>query len=214
MSCSSESTSPPGSLTSWRTVTNTSAPLRPCFGTTSAMRETRRTRLPTPSGRRNSSRLPAHMRRGRGTGGRNSPRAAWPSGPAADWRYEGRKYSQCASGGAASPARGGGSSRSRSAASDTSGATVTVSSRSSLRPIQSRQRSRAASTLMNLPPPSPIAAQRLDEGDLRGQAPAEQLQRRALLVELRGLHLHHVGIAHDPRLVLVDGELHALAREA
>jgi len=33
-----------------------------------------------------SSRPPAHMRRGSGTGGRKPPRFAWPSGPISDCR--------------------------------------------------------------------------------------------------------------------------------
>ena len=43
--------------------------------------ERRVTSAPTSKGRGKSTRLPAHMRRGRSMGGRKPPRAAWPSGP-------------------------------------------------------------------------------------------------------------------------------------
>jgi DNA-binding beta-propeller fold protein YncE len=42
-------------------------------------------------GRWNSKRAPAHMRRGRGTGGRKPPRLGCPSGASSDWRTVGRK---------------------------------------------------------------------------------------------------------------------------
>jgi hypothetical protein len=43
---------------------------------TSAIVEVRSTRSPTRTGERNSNWLPAHMRRGSGTGGRKPPRLA------------------------------------------------------------------------------------------------------------------------------------------
>jgi hypothetical protein len=75
----------------WRTRTNTSVPLRPRFTVTSSIVDVRASRSPTRSGSWNVSWLPAHMRRGRGTGGRKPPRTAWPSGPISDWRCSGRK---------------------------------------------------------------------------------------------------------------------------
>ena len=68
------------------------------------MVDVRSTASPTRTGERNSNWLPAHMRRGSGTGGRNPPRFAWPSGPISLCRCSGRKYSQCHSGGSAVPA--------------------------------------------------------------------------------------------------------------
>jgi hypothetical protein len=56
--------------TSWRTFTNTSWPVRPSLTVTSAMVDVRSTASPTFTGERNSNWLPAHMRRGCGTGGR------------------------------------------------------------------------------------------------------------------------------------------------
>ena len=91
MSCSSDSASPWALRTSCRTITNTRSPLRPDLGVTETMREVRSMLSPTRSGACQVRRPPAHMRRGSGTGGRNSPRAAWPSGPACDCRYDGRK---------------------------------------------------------------------------------------------------------------------------
>ena len=60
--------------TVWRTVTKTSLPLRPCFGSMDTIRDSRRISSPTRSGRLNSILPPAHMRRGSSTGGRNPPR--------------------------------------------------------------------------------------------------------------------------------------------
>src|SRR3990167_8498014 len=45
------------------------------------MVEVRSTPSPTRTGERNSNWLPAHMRLGNGTGGRNPPRLACPSAP-------------------------------------------------------------------------------------------------------------------------------------
>src|SRR6266404_3979967 len=64
---------------SCRTLTNTSAPLRPDFSSTLWIVDTRVTESPTRSGRWNCSWLPAHMRLGSATGGRNPPRLAWRS---------------------------------------------------------------------------------------------------------------------------------------
>jgi hypothetical protein len=69
------------------------------------MVEVRATASPTQMGAWNSNWLPAHMRRGSGTGGRKPPRLAWPSAPISLWRCNGRKYSQCQSGGRGSPER-------------------------------------------------------------------------------------------------------------
>src|SRR5512138_38895 len=126
---------------SWRTLTNTSGPVRPDFSVTSAIVDTRQIRSPTRSGCANSNWLPAHMRRGRGTGGRKPPRFAWPSGPTSDWRYSGRKYSQCQSGGNGVPAAGRSAARSSVADSAAYGVAVTMSSTVSVLPIQ---RSRSA----------------------------------------------------------------------
>src|SRR4030095_9670243 len=109
---------------SWRTFTNTSGPVRPDFSVTSAIVDTRVTPSPTRSGRLNSNWLPAHIRRGSGTGGRKPPRLAWPSGPTSDWRYSGRKYSQCQSGGIDVPA--GGLSQVRSNVADNAAYGVAV----------------------------------------------------------------------------------------
>src|SRR5438874_3488413 len=134
MSCSSVNARPPATEISCRTTTNTSSPLCPRFGATDTMRDLRVAVAPTASGRCHSIRLPAHIRRGSGTGGRKPPRFACPSGPTSDWRYAGRKYSQCQSGGTASPARGAASSRSSVADRSTSGRASIVSSLVSLFP--------------------------------------------------------------------------------
>ena len=61
------------------------APVEPVLGSTDLICEERRIVSPTRSGRPlKAKRLPAHMRRGSGTGGRKSPRSAWPSGPTLD----------------------------------------------------------------------------------------------------------------------------------
>jgi hypothetical protein len=93
MSCVSASARADSPLrrNSWRTLTNTSDPERPVFSLIAAIVETRVTSSPTRSGSWNSNSLPAHIRRGSGTGGRNSPRRAWPSGPTSDCWYKGRK---------------------------------------------------------------------------------------------------------------------------
>ncbi len=76
---------------SCRTFTNTSGPVRPDFSFTLSIVDVRVTASPTRSGSWNWNWLPAHMRRGSGTGGRNPPRFACPSGPISDWRWSGRK---------------------------------------------------------------------------------------------------------------------------
>ncbi len=81
-------------------------------------------------------RLPAHMRRGSGTGGRKPPRLGWPSGPMSHCRCIGRKYSQCHSGGSGVPAGTSAPGWSSVAVSAPTGAAVTVSRSDSLRPIQ------------------------------------------------------------------------------
>ena len=65
--------------------------VRPCLGTTFSMVDVRTTSSPTRNGLRKSNRPPAHIRRGSGTGGRNPPRSACPSGPSSDCRCIGRK---------------------------------------------------------------------------------------------------------------------------
>jgi hypothetical protein len=61
---------------SWRTFTNTSAPVRPDFSLTLSMVEVRCTASPIRTGLPNWNWLPAHMRLGSGTGGRKPPRLA------------------------------------------------------------------------------------------------------------------------------------------
>ncbi len=65
-----------------RTLTNTRRPVRPSFTVMSAMPDSRRTVSPTRTGWWNCSWLPAHMRRGKGTGGMKPPLVGWPSSPA------------------------------------------------------------------------------------------------------------------------------------
>ena len=77
--------------TSWRTVTNTSGPVRPTLLATSSIVDVRTISSPTRIGLRNSNRPPAHIRRGSSTGGRKPPRRAWPSGPISDCWCTGRK---------------------------------------------------------------------------------------------------------------------------
>src|SRR6266566_4709744 len=60
----------------------------------------------------------------------------------------------------------------------------------------------------------PAAAQRLHQGRGRDEAPAENADCGALVVELGGLHRHDVDVAHDARLVLVGRQHHRLARGA
>src|SRR5437868_2289788 len=122
--------------TSWRTFTNTSLPVRPSLIETSSMVEVRATRSPTRIGERNSNWLPAHMRRGSGTGGRNPPRLAWPSGPISLCWCSGRKYSQCHSGGNGVPFSTGVAGWSSVASSAFTGVGPSWSRSLSLRPIQ------------------------------------------------------------------------------
>src|SRR6266705_2630551 len=58
----------------------------------------------------------------------------------------------------------------------------------------------------------PAAAQRLHQGRGRDEAPAENADCGALVVELGGLHRHHVDVAHGARLVLVGRQHHRFAR--
>jgi hypothetical protein len=125
--------------TSWRTLTNTSSPVRPDLDVTSSMVEVRSTASPTRIGERNSNWLPAHMRRGSGTGGRKPPRLAWPSAPISDCRWRGRKYSQCHSGGSGRPAAASMGSWSSVALSASTGVGPMASATVSVRPIQSAQ---------------------------------------------------------------------------
>ena len=60
-------------------------------GATDCTVERRVMAKPSGIGARNSMRLPAHMRRGSGTGGRKPPRFGCPSGPISDCRARGRK---------------------------------------------------------------------------------------------------------------------------
>ena len=120
---------------SWRTRTKTSVPLRPFFSLTSATVERRRTASPMASGSRNSMRLPAHMRRGSGTGGRKPPRFGWPSGPSCACACIGRKYSQCHSSGKRSPVSQLVAWRSSVAASAVAGVGAITSLACSRRPI-------------------------------------------------------------------------------
>jgi hypothetical protein len=129
---------PPLRVTTWRTFTNASVPLRPCFTVTSSMVDVRAMRSPTQSGSWNVSWLPAHMRRGSGTGGRKPPRSAWPSTPRVDCRCTGRKYSQCHNGGNGVPSAGRSPGWSSVAESAANGVAVTTSSSLSLRPIHAR----------------------------------------------------------------------------
>ena len=124
--------------------------------------------VPTASGRKNSSRPPAHMRRGSGTGGRKPPRRVCPSGPISLCLANGVKYSQCQSGGTGSPGCGIGSSRSSVAASAAIGAAVATSRRSSTRPIQSCHG------------PDALFAERLAKAVIsKGQTKGGRLQGRA-----------------------------------
>jgi hypothetical protein len=59
------------------TVTKTIAPVDPLLGSTDLISDSRPIVSPTRTGSPSKlNRLPAHMRRGRGTGGRKSPRSA------------------------------------------------------------------------------------------------------------------------------------------
>src|SRR5437899_298386 len=107
MSCSSTTASPRGPDISWRTVTKHISPERPCFGSMRAMRESRLTSSPMRSVSWNSTRLPANMRLGRGTGGMNWPLWGWPSGPSRDCRSSGVNRTTYQPLGIASPRRYG-----------------------------------------------------------------------------------------------------------
>lgn len=183
MSCSSLSARPLALLISWRTVTKTSAPLRPCLASTLLMVDRRTTSSPIFNGRSKCSRPPAHMRRGSGTGGKKPPRFGWPSVPISLWGACGRKYNQCASGGRGDPGSVCASSmRSRVADRPARGAAVMMSRRSSLRPIQSRRWfSETGGVMLFMAVPS---ASCVDMNAACTLAPARairQLQRRSLL---------------------------------
>src|SRR6266571_1209104 len=107
MSCSSTTASPRGPDISWRTVTKHILPERPCLGSMRAMRESRLTSSPMRSTSWNSTRLPANMRLGRGTGGMNCPLWGWPSGPSRDCRSSGVNRTTYQPLGIASPRRYG-----------------------------------------------------------------------------------------------------------
>jgi hypothetical protein len=86
MSWSSLRARSPAVEISCRTVTKTSGPERALLLAMSAISERRVATSPTRSGLTNVSRPPAHIRRGRATGGRKPPRRGWPSGPISLWR--------------------------------------------------------------------------------------------------------------------------------
>ena len=72
--CSSITSPPDWLVVVWRNTRNTSWPVEPVFACTDTTSERFASLSPTRSGARNSNLLPAHMRRGRATGGRKSPR--------------------------------------------------------------------------------------------------------------------------------------------
>ena len=77
MSCSSTNETPRGPEIVCRTVTNTMLPVDPVLGATDLICEVREIASPTRTGSPSKlNRLPAHIRRGSGTGGRKSPRSA------------------------------------------------------------------------------------------------------------------------------------------
>ena len=133
---------------SCRTLTKTSRPLRPSLLRTSSMVLVRATASPTRTGLRNSNWLPAHMRRGSGTGGKKPPRLAWPSAPISLCRCIGKKYSQCHSSGSAVPAGTSAAGWSSVALSATTGVGWMVSCSVSLRPTQARRSAGGAVVLV------------------------------------------------------------------
>ena len=84
MSCSSTPTGVPSAVSSWRTVTNASSPLRPDFTATLVTPDWLDSSAPMGMGASWRSRPPANIRRRPGMGGRNGPSAGWPSAPIAD----------------------------------------------------------------------------------------------------------------------------------
>src|SRR3546814_10922103 len=107
MSCSSTMQGPSASATTCSTVTKASRPLRPDFSATDLMVEWRVASLPVSSGRGKETRLPAHMRRGRGNRRGKSPRAPWPSGPRAGVGARGQELGPCTRRGTRESAREG-----------------------------------------------------------------------------------------------------------
>src|SRR5215469_3711777 len=77
MSCSSTNALPLAPDRVWRTVTKTIEPVDPDLASTDLISDLRDAVSPIRSGGpSNVKRLPAHMRRGNGMGGRKSPRSA------------------------------------------------------------------------------------------------------------------------------------------
>ena len=124
MSCSSINSTPDESDNSCATQTKPRLPDRPCFNLIDWIVELRLIVSPASKGRMKFSLLPAHMRRGRSMGGKKSPRCGCPSSASSDCFEVSRKYSQCQSGGSASPIEKAVLSRSRVAARPSIGAIV------------------------------------------------------------------------------------------
>ena len=80
-SCRSRIAVPSPSAMSWSIEMRNMSPLLPCFRRMSEMVEVRITSAAWRKGRRVSMEPPAHMRRGCGMGGRNTPLSSAPSGP-------------------------------------------------------------------------------------------------------------------------------------
>lgn len=121
MSCSSRMAGvPSASAISWSTVAKSKGPDRPALGCTALMVDLLVITAPSGTEERNSTRLPAHIRRGSSlSAGRklDAVRLAWPSIARSVVARSGRKHVQCASGGRLSLAHGATPIRSRVAAS-------------------------------------------------------------------------------------------------
>src|ERR1700721_4891861 len=96
MSWRSRVATPRGVLKTWSTETKHSKPVLPGLRFISLIVELRVTTSPTRSGSMKLISPPAHIRRGKGTGGRKPPRVGWPSGPTYDIGTTGSDRHQCA----------------------------------------------------------------------------------------------------------------------
>ena len=93
--CCSEIQSCPRCRISCSTLTKTSGPVRPVFASTDFTVDIFSATSPMISGCSIRISPAAHMRRGKGTGGRNPPFLGWPSSPVPVCVGVGKKYSQC-----------------------------------------------------------------------------------------------------------------------
>ena len=136
MSWRSRTANSPAVVISWMTDTRHNAPDFPSRDFTSDTVEVRTTLSFIPKGLKLSIDPPAHMRRGRATGGRNRPLASAPSGPSLPVSWAGKARHQCKPGEAWSLFSGVNRNGASVALNSALRRGVTTSSRTTVLPIQ------------------------------------------------------------------------------